>query len=741
MKSIAISILFILIHTVVAFGQKSTETEIDAKVDSVLNLMTLEEKIGQMTLFTSDLATTGPTIRDNYKKLIKAGKVGALFNAYGVDYTTELQDMATKQTRLGIPLLFGYDVIHGFRTIFPIPLGESASWNIDLIEESARVAAREGASSGLHWTFAPMVDIARDARWGRIAEGAGEDAYLGSKIAAARVRGFQGDDLSDLQTVLATAKHFAAYGAAEGGRDYNTVNMSDRRLREVYLPPFEATIEEDVATFMTAFNELNGIPATGDRYLFNQILRDEWNFDGFVVTDYTSIPEMIAHGVPANEAEAAELAIKANVDMDMQSSVYLNELPALVEKGEVSEAEIDQAAGRILKMKFKLGLFEDPYRYSDKKREEAEILSEENRAMAREMARESIVLLKNENNLLPLKNDIQNISVIGPLADNQKDLLGSWSAAGQWEDNVTLLSGIKNAVGDSMNIQYAKGTSISGEDSTDFSEAVQLAANSEIAIVALGESRNMSGEAASRATLDLPGRQQELLEAIHATGTPVVLVLMSGRPLAITWADENVTAILETWFLGTEAGHAIADVLFGDYSPSGKLTVTFPRVVGQVPYYYNHKNTGRPPTEQKYTSKYIDVENSPLYPFGYGLSYTTFKYSNLSLGSDKISKMDSVQVSVTVSNTGERAGQEVVQLYIRDLFASVSRPVKELRGFKKINLEPGDSQKVTFTLTPEDLSFYNQEMKKVVEPGEFEIMVGSSSSDQDLKKSTLTVQN
>jgi beta-glucosidase len=741
MKSIAISILFILIHTVVAFGQKSTETEIDAKVDSVLNLLTLEEKIGQMSLFTSDLATTGPTIRDNYKKLIKAGKVGALFNAYGVDYTTELQDMATKQTRLGIPLLFGYDVIHGFRTIFPIPLGESASWNIDLIEESARVAAREGASSGLHWTFAPMVDIARDARWGRIAEGAGEDAYLGSKIAAARVRGFQGDDLSDLQTVLATAKHFAAYGAAEGGRDYNTVNMSDRRLREVYLPPFEATIEEDVATFMTAFNELNGIPATGDRYLFNQILRDEWNFDGFVVTDYTSIPEMIAHGVPANEAEAAELAIKANVDMDMQSSVYLNELPALVEKGEVSEAEIDQAAGRILKMKFKLGLFEDPYRYSDKKREEAEILSEENRAMAREMARESIVLLKNENNLLPLKNDIQNISVIGPLADNQKDLLGSWSAAGQWEDNVTLLSGIKNAVGDSMNIQYAKGTSISGEDSTDFSEAVQLAANSEIAIVALGESRNMSGEAASRATLDLPGRQQELLEAIHATGTPVVLVLMSGRPLAITWADENVTAILETWFLGTEAGHAIADVLFGDYSPSGKLTVTFPRVVGQVPYYYNHKNTGRPPTEQKYTSKYIDVENSPLYPFGYGLSYTTFKYSNLSLGSDKISKMDSVQVSVTVSNTGERAGQEVVQLYIRDLFASVSRPVKELRGFKKINLEPGDSQKVTFTLTPEDLSFYNQEMKKVVEPGEFEIMVGSSSSDQDLKKSTLTVQN
>lgn len=740
MKKLIFGILLILTHTGTLFGQIHTEAEIEAKVDSVLNLMTLEEKIGQMTLFTSDLTTTGPTIRDDYTKMIKAGKVGAIFNAHGVDYTTQLQDMATKQTRLGIPLLFGYDVIHGYRTIFPIPLGESASWNLDLIEEAARVGAREGAASGLNWTFAPMVDIARDARWGRIAEGAGEDTYLGSKIAAARVRGIQGDDIGDLHTLIGTAKHFAAYGAPEGGRDYNTVNMSERRLREVHLPPFKAVLDEGVTTFMTAFNELNGIPATGNQFLFNQILREEWSFGGFVVTDYTSIPEMIAHGVPANEAEAVEMAIKANVDMDMQSGLYSSELPKLVEQGKVDEAEIEEAAGRILRQKFKLGLFDDPYRYSDKQRAEKEILSEKNRAVALEMAKESIVLLKNENGLLPLKKDFDSIAVIGPLADNKKDLLGSWSAAGHWEDNVTLLSGIQTAVDDSVQINYTQGTSISGDDSTNFSDAVELARNADVAIVALGESRNMSGEAASRATLDLPGRQQQLLEAIHATGTPVVLVLMSGRPLAITWADKNIPAILETWFLGTEAGNAIADVLFGDYNPSGKLTVTFPRTVGQVPYYYNHKNTGRPPTDQKYTSKYIDVENSPLYPFGFGLSYTTFEYSGLSLGSNQISKTDSVEVSVMIENTGDRPGQEIVQLYIRDLFASISRPVKELRGFEKIYLEPGESKQVTFTLKPEDLSFYNHEMNKVVEPGKFNIMVGSSSNDEDLIKSTLTVK-
>lgn len=737
------ALILILLQAAPVFSQVAVEAESDisAKVDSVLNLMTLQEKIGQLTLFTSDLTTTGPTIRDDYKKLIQEGKVGALFNAYGVDYTTELQKMATEETRLGIPLLFAYDVIHGFRTIFPIPLGESASWNLDLMEQSARVAARESAASGLHWTFAPMVDVARDARWGRIAEGAGEDTYLGSKIAAARVRGFQGKDLHDLYTVLACAKHFAAYGAPEGGRDYNTVNMSDRVLREVYLPPFKAAIDENVATFMTAFNELNGIPASGNQYLFNDILRDEWNFDGFVVTDYTSIPEMIAHGVPANDAEAVEMAINANVDMEMQSGLYNPELPKLIEQGQVNEAQIDTAVARILAMKFKLGLFEDPFRYSNKSREKKEILSDENRKLAREVARESIVLLKNESKVLPIDKNAGSIAVIGPLADNQKDLLGSWSGAGHWEDNITVLSGIKEAVGDSANIHYSKGIEISGTDDSGFKEAVELARDADVAIMVLGESRDMSGEAASRATLDLPGVQQELMKAVHETGTPVVMVLMSGRPLTITWADENVPAILETWQLGTEAGHAIADVLFGDYNPSGKLTVTFPRAVGMVPYHYNHKNTGRPMSDQKYTSKYIDVENSPLYPFGHGLSYTEFEYSDLTLSKKKIIKTDSVQVSVTVTNTGDRAGQEIAQLYIRDMFASVTRPIKELRGFEKFQLQPGEAKKITFTLRPNDLSFYNNNMKRVVEAGEFEIMAGSSSSDQDLLKSTLTVQN
>ncbi len=727
------ALMFVILQTGPTFGQAvadaETESNIDAKVDSVLNLMTLEEKIGQMTLFTSDLATTGPTIRDDYVKLIKDGKVGALFNAYGVDYTTKLQTMATEETRLGIPLLFAYDVIHGFRTIFPIPLGESASWNLDLIEASARAAARESAAAGLHWTFAPMVDIARDARWGRIAEGAGEDTWLGKKIAAARVRGFQGDDLKDLNTVMATAKHFAAYGAAEGGRDYNTVNMSDRRLREVHLPPFKAALDEGVATIMTAFNELNGIPATGNKYLFNQILYNEWGFDGFVVTDYTSIPEMIAHGVPSNETEAVEMAINANVDMDMQSGLYLSELPKLVEEGRVTEEQINRAAARILQKKFELGLFEDPFRYSDKTREQEEILSKENRALAREVARESIVLLKNEGDVLPISKKAKNIALIGPLADNQADMLGSWSGAGRAEDVVTVLKGLKNALGSETTIKYTKGTEITSDDKSGFAEAERIARNADVAVMVLGEDRTMSGEAASRATLDLPGVQQELLETVQKTGTPTVLVLMSGRPLAITWADENVPAILEAWQLGSEAGNALADVLTGAYNPSGKLTVTFPRTAGMEPYYYNHKNTGRPMTDQKYTSKYIDVENSALYPFGHGLSYTDFDYSDLSLSTDQISKDDSLQVSVTVANTGDRAGQEVVQLYIRDLYASVTRPVMELRGFEKISLKAGESRQVEFTLGPEHLSFYNNEMEKVVEPGRFKVFAGTSSTE------------
>ncbi|HLR25466.1 MAG TPA: glycoside hydrolase family 3 N-terminal domain-containing protein, partial [Fodinibius sp.] len=710
------------------------------KVDSVLNLMTLEEKVGQMTLFTSDLATTGPTIRDDYVKLIKEGKVGALFNAYGTEYTTKLQKMATEETRLGIPLLFGYDVIHGFRTIFPIPLGIASSWNTELAELSARVSARESAASGLHWTYAPMVDIARDARWGRIAESAGEDPYLSSRFGEAYVKGYQGDDLSDTETILATVKHFAAYGAAIAGRDYNTVNMSERKMREIYLPPFKAGLDAGAATVMTAFNEYNGVPATANEFLFNQILRQEWGFEGFVVTDYTSIPEMIAHGFTANETEAAYEALQANVDMDMQSGLFLSKLPELVESGRVDSKQINQAVRRILATKFKLGLFEDPFRYIDAKREKEELLSKENRMAALKTAQESIVLLKNENALLPLDKKVKKLAVIGPLADSKKDMLGSWSAAGHWEDNVTILKGIKDKVSENTEVTYAKGVDVLGKNTAGISEAVEIAQKADVAILVLGEKRLMSGEAASRATLDLPGKQQQLLEAVHETGTPVVLVLANGRPLAIEWADKNIPAIVETWYLGTEAGNAAADVLFGDVNPSGKLPVTFPRTAGMEPLYYNHKSTGRPKSDQKYTSKYIDVENSPLYPFGYGLSYTTFNYSGLDISSDTIRKGESVEVSVTVKNEGDVMGKEIVQLYIHDLFSSITRPVKELRRFEKIALSPGEEQQVTFTLNRDDFSFYNSEMEKVVEAGEFNIMVGSSSADTDLQKVSLMIR-
>lgn len=739
LRFLVLGLLFIVLSGPV-FAQQSTSTAVEAKVDSVLKLMTLEEKVGQMTLFTSDLATTGPTIRDDYVKLIKEGKVGALFNAYGTDYTRKLQKMATEDTRLGIPLLFGYDVVHGFRTIFPIPLGIAASWNTDLAEQSARVAARESAASGLHWTFAPMIDVARDARWGRIAEGAGEDPYLTSKFGEAYVQGYQGKDLSDTETILSTLKHFAAYGAAVAGRDYNTVNMSNRELREVYLPPFKASLEAGAATVMTSFNEYNGVPATASEFLFNDILREEWNFDGFVVTDYTSIPEMIAHGFAANEKEAALESLEANVDMDMQSGLFLSELPELVKSGRVEVKQIDQAVRRILRMKFKLGLFEDPFRYIDAEREKKELLSEENRAEAREIAQESIVLLKNDNALLPLDKNVGKLAVIGPLADSKKDMLGSWSAAGEWEDNVTMLSGIKEKVNKNTEVVYAKGTGVTGDSTQGIAEAVEAARNADVAVLALGEGRLMSGEAASRATLDLPGKQQELLKAVYDTGTPVVLILANGRPLAVEWADEHIPAIVESWFLGTEAGNAIADVLFGDVNPSAKLPVTFPRTVGMEPLYYNQKNTGRPQSDQKYTSKYIDVENSPLYPFGFGLSYTTFDYGDPELSSDTITPGDSVDVTIEVSNTGDRKGKEIVQLYIRDLYASITRPIKELRGFKKVELASGESKKVTFKLGPEDFSFYNKKMEKVVEPGDFNIMVGSSSADQDLNKTQLTIR-
>lgn len=703
--------------------------EISHKVDSVLSLMTLEGKIGQMTLYTSDMDQTGAFIRPEYKADIENGRVGAIFNAYGAEYTRELQEMAVNETRLGIPLLFGYDVIHGHRTIFPVPLAEASSWDLESIQHAAEVAAREAASEGLHWTFAPMLDIARDPRWGRIVEGSGEDVYLGSKIGAARVRGFQGDDLKDLNTLAATAKHFVAYGAAKAGRDYHTVDMSDRELRRVYLPPFKAAFDAGAVSVMTAFNDLNGIPATANEYLFQEILRDEWGFDGFVVTDYTAIMELLHHRVAEDAHHASELAMNAGVDMSMQDGFYQETLADLVEEGRVSEAQIDVAVSNILRVKFQLGLFDDPFRYSSVERQETEVMKPENIEAARDMARKSMVLLKNEDEVLPIKESVNTIAVIGPMADNRRDLIGSWSAAGDWSKSVTLLEGLKKRMPD-VNFIHAKGAEIEGENHEGFAEAVSAARQADLVILALGEAYWMSGEAASRTDIGLPGVQEELAKEIHKTGKPIAAVLMNGRPLTINWLDENIPAILETWFLGTTAGDAIADVLSGDYNPSGKLPVTFPRNVGQIPLHYDMKSTGRPfDADNKYTSKYLDAPNDPLYVFGHGLSYTTFDYGPVSLSSRTMHPSDSLQVRVTVDNTGDYAGEEVVQLYLQDKVASVSRPVRELKGFQKIHLEPGASEEVVFTLTNGDLSFYRKDMKYDSEPGEFMVFVGGNSRD------------
>ena len=731
---VSLNIIFMVIILFVAASsctqqQAGADAQLEAKVDSVLSEMTLEEKIGQMTLYTSHFDQTGPTVREGYKEDIRNGKVGAIFNAYGAEFNRELQKIAVEETRLGIPLLFGYDVIHGHKTIFPIPLGETASWNPELMEETARVAALEATAQGLHWTFAPMIDVSRDPRWGRIAESGGEDTYLNTVVARTKVRGFQGDSLSSNNTLISTAKHFVAYGAAKAGRDYHTVDISERTLREVYLPPFKATVEEGAGSFMTAFNEIGGVPATASEYLFQDILRDEWGFDGFVVSDYTAINELMPHGVAADSAEAGKLAVQAGVDMDMQGAIYHKHLPELVEQGVVSEETINESVRRILRYKFKLGLFEDPYKYSNKEREEELVMNEEHLELARETARESMVLLKNENDLLPLSKDIGTLAVVGPLADNQRHLIGSWSAAGDYTDAVPLLDGIKSVASSDTRILHARGADINTDDRSGFSEAVDVARKSDAVVMALGEAYNMSGEAASRSEIDLPGVQQDLIREVLETGKPVILVLMNGRPLDLTWEDENVPAILETWFAGTQAGPAIADVLFGDYNPSGKLPVTFPRSVGQVPIHYDMKNTGRPKTENKYTSKYLDIPNSPLYPFGYGLSYTTFEYSDIELSSSEITESESLQATVEVTNTGDLSGEEVVQLYIRDLHASVTRPVKELKGFEKINLKPGETKEVSFTIDREDLEFYGLDMNWIVELGKFKVFIGTNSEE------------
>jgi beta-glucosidase len=719
-------------------GKNSYNQHIEEKVDSVLALMTLQEKVGQLTLYTSDMDQTGAFLRPEYKEDIEKGEVGAIFNAYGAAYTRSLQEMAVKNTRLGIPLLFGYDVIHGHRTIFPMPLAEASSWDLTHIKNAAIVAAREASAEGLHWTFAPMVDITRDPRWGRIVEGSGEDAYLGSVIGAARVEGFQGENLKDLHTVAATVKHFAAYGASKAGRDYHTTDMSERELREVYLPPYKAALDAGAATVMTSFNDLNGVPATASKYLFRDILRDEYGFNGFVVTDYTAIMELIYHGVAANPEEATALAIEAGVDMSMQDGFYQQNLANLVEEGIVSEQIVDEAVKNVLRVKFQLGLFEDPYRYSNEERQEAEIMKPENLEAAKQMALRSMVLLKNEHDVLPLSKNVRTVAVIGPMADNQRDLIGSWSAAGDWSKSVSLLQGLQSKMPD-VNFIYAKGAEISGDDKSGFREALSAARRADAVILALGEAYWMSGEAASKVDLDLPGVQEELALEIDKLGKPTVAVLMNGRPLTINALDENIDAILETWYLGTTTGDAIAEVLFGDYNPSGKLPVTFPMHVGQIPLHYDMKNTGRPfDPNSKYTTKYLDIPNEPLYVFGHGLSYTTFDYSPISLSASSMNKEGSISASITVRNTGEMAGEEVVQLYLRDKVGSVTRPVKELKGFEKIMLNPGESKKVQFEITNEMLQFYRLDMSYGSEPGEFTVFIGGNSRDVQSAEFKLT---
>ncbi len=643
----------------------------------------------------------------------------------------EMQRIAVEESRLKIPLLFAHDVIHGWRTTFPVPLAEAASWNPAAAEKSARIAAIEATAAGLHWTFAPMVDIARDPRWGRIVEGSGEDPYLGAVMAAARVRGFQGENLNDPATMLACAKHCAAYGAAEGGRDYNVAEVSERTLREIYLPPFHAAVEAGVGSLMGAFNEVAGVPMHANEYLLNQVLRGEWGFTGLVVSDFTAIMELQTHGVAATPADAGLAALRAGVDVDMVSGIYQTDLPDLVRQGRLAEALVDQAVRRVLRAKFQLGLFDDPYRYHDEGREMQRILTPEHRAAARDIARQSIVLLKNEGKVLPLPKNPGTLAVIGALATDSLSQLGAWKAEGRPEDAVSVLTGIRKAVAPGTVVKYTPAYQIpSFECSDGYDAAVQLARETEVVLLVLGETANMSGEASNRTAIELPGDQVELAKRLQSTGKPVVVLLMNGRPLAIPWLAEHIPAIVEGWFLGSQMGPAVADVLFGEVNPSGKLPVTLPRATGQIPIYYNHKNTGRPPDENNYyTSKYLDLHWTPQFPFGWGLSYTTFSYTAPQLSTPTMATHDSLVVTTTVSNTGQRPGTEVAQLYLQDVVGSVTRPVKQLRGFQRINLQPGESRTVTFVITPEDLAFYDLNMQRMVEPGEFRVFVGGNSVD------------
>jgi beta-glucosidase len=709
----------------------SEEDKLSVRVDSVLSLMTLDEKIGQLNQLSFGIGW-GPTVKvavpDEYKQQIREGKIGSFLNAIGAEFTYELQKVATQESRLKIPLLFGLDVIHGFKTTFPVPLGEAATWQPEIVEMSAHYQALEAASAGIHWTFSPMVDIARDPRWGRIMEGSGEDPYLGSLMAAAHVRGYQGN-LSNLN-ILACVKHYAGYGGAEGGRDYNTVDFSKRTFRDIYLPPYKAGVEAGAHTLMASFNEIGGIPASGSKYLLNDILRDEWEFKGFVVSDWNSIGEMINHGFASDLKHAGEISLNAGLDMDMESRSYITYLKELVAEGKVKESVIDESVRRILRIKFMLGLFDDPFRYCSKEREQKNIMTNEIKNASLDVAKRSFVLLKNDDNILPLKKDYEKITVIGPLANSKLDPLGEWNALGIAEDVTSVFEGLKKYVGDKSEIFFAEGCEITDPSKDGFKEAVDKANDADVIILCVGESRSMSGEAYSRSSLDLPGVQEDLAKELFKTGKPIIAVLMNGRPLSINWLNDNAHAILETWFAGTMTGDAVAQVLFGEYNPSGKLPVTFPRTVGQVPIYYNHKNTGRPGDEKnRYTSKYLDLPLTPLYPFGYGLSYTTFKYSGVTLSTDKLTEKDSILVSVKVKNTGDYDGEEVVQMYVQDLVGSVTRPVKELKRFKKILLKRGEEKSVDFIIHEKDLRFTAADMKFKSEPGLFKVFVGTNSVD------------
>jgi beta-glucosidase len=719
---------------------------LDSKVDSILNLMTLEEKVGQLNQYNGFWDITGPTPKDGQaaKKYadLKNGLVGSMLNVKGVKDVRAIQKIAVEKTRLGIPLLFGFDVIHGYKTISPIPLAEAASWDLDAIKKSAAMAAEEASSVGINWTFAPMVDIARDARWGRVMEGAGEDSFLGSKIAVARVQGFQGDNFNSNTSILACAKHFAGYAFAESGRDYNTVDVSESTLQNTIFPPFKAAADAGVRTFMNSFNDLNGIPATGSSYLQRQILKDDWNFKGFVVSDWGSIGEMVNHGYAKDNKQATEIAINAGSDMDMESNAYVENLANLVKEGKVKESLVDDAAKRILRVKFELGLFKNPYKYCDEAREKLTVGKQQFQDDVLDMAKKSIVLLKNDKELLPLKKSGQKIGLIGALANDKTSPLGSWRIAADDETAVSVLEGLQKYKDNQLT--YAKGadvtigrtqfvweTKINTTDKSGFAEAIALAKQVDVVVMVLGEHGLQTGEGRSRTEIGLPGVQQELLEAIHNVNPNIVLVLNNGRPLTIPWADAHIPAILEVWHLGTQSGNAIAQVLYGDYNPSGKLPMTFPRTIGQVPIYYNYKNTGRPTMnepESVFWSHYSDEKNTPLYPFGYGLSYSKFDYSDLKLSANSFSKNGEIQVSVILKNSGKVVGKEVVQLYIRDLFGSTTRPVKELKGFEMVELQPNESKTVTFTINEKTIEFFTANLKWEAESGDFKVFVGGSSA-------------